>query len=115
MANPVMHWEIGCTDAPKQQAFYRELFGWKIDANNPMNYGVVETGGTGGINGGIHEPPHKCAYVAIYIQVDDLQTYLDKAVRLGGQVLVPPTPVPGVGQFAFFGDPEGNKMGLFQK
>jgi hypothetical protein len=24
-----------------------DIFDWKIDANNPMNYGLVETGGEG--------------------------------------------------------------------
>jgi predicted enzyme related to lactoylglutathione lyase len=114
MGNPVVHWEIACVNGPKQQVFYTELFGWKVNANNPMNYGLVDTGG--GINGGIFEPPAgKMAYVALYVQVDDLQTYLDKATRLGGQVLMPPTPIPGGGQFAMFADPEGNKMGLVHK
>jgi predicted enzyme related to lactoylglutathione lyase len=39
--------------------------------------------------------------------VDDLQAYLDKAVSLGGSVMVPPTPIPNIGAFAMFHDPEG--------
>jgi predicted enzyme related to lactoylglutathione lyase len=115
MANPVVHWEIGARDGAKQQAFYAELFGWKINTNNPMNYGLVDTGGTGGINGGIFEPPQKMPFLTIYVQVDDLQAYLDKAVRLGGKILLGPTPIAGVGSCACFGDPEGNVIGLFHK
>ncbi len=42
MAHPVVHWEITAKDAGKMQEFYGKLFDWKIDANNPMNYGMVE-------------------------------------------------------------------------
>ena len=52
MGSPVVHFEIVHKDAAKLQPFYSELFDWKIDANNPMNYGIVDTGGKG-INGGI--------------------------------------------------------------
>jgi predicted enzyme related to lactoylglutathione lyase len=116
MGQPVVHWEIAAKDAKKLQDFYTQLFDWKIDANNPMNYGMVETGGQGGINGGIMPvqgdyPP----YVTFYVHVDDLQAYLDKAESLGGTTIVPPTLIhPDVGSFAMFHDPEGNLIGLFK-
>jgi hypothetical protein len=116
MAHPVVHWEIAAKNSDKLQEFYSKLFAWKIDSNNPMNYGAVETGGEGGICGGIFKaegeiPP----YVTFYVQVDDLQAHLDKAVSLGGKQIVPPTPIPNVGHFAMFTDPEGNVIGLFKK
>ena len=115
MANPVVHWEIMARDGARQQAFYSELFGWQVNADNPMKYGVVTTGGPGGINGGIFQPPAGApSYVTIYIQVDDLQAYLDRATRLGGKTVMGPTPIPGHGSFACFQDPEGNIIGLFR-
>ena len=44
MPNPVVHFEILGPDAVKTQAFYRDLFGWTINADNPMQYGLVEAG-----------------------------------------------------------------------
>lgn len=41
MGKPVVHFEIHVKDAEKAYAFYRELFGWKIDPDNPMSYGFV--------------------------------------------------------------------------
>ena len=41
MANVVNHFEIHGTDGKKSQDFYAGLFGWSIDANNPMDYGMV--------------------------------------------------------------------------
>jgi predicted enzyme related to lactoylglutathione lyase len=49
--------------------------------------------------------------VSVYIEVDDLQAYLDKAARLGGTTVLPPT---DMGDFwiAMFSDPAGNVTGM---
>lgn len=79
-------------------------------------YGLVETGGQGGINGGIMAcPPGIPPYLTFYISVDDLQATLDKAERLDGKTIVPPTPIPNVGAFAMLHDPEGHLVGIFQE
>lgn len=115
MAHPVVHWEIAAKDAKKLQDFYGKLFEWKIDANNPMNYGMVQTGGEGGIGGGIFTPPDgTTTYVTFYVHVDDLQSSLAKAEALGGKTILPPTPIPNIGSCAMFTDPEGNVIGLFK-
>lgn len=113
MANPVVHWEIGARDPGKQREFYARLFGWKMQDHPPMNYVTVDTGG-GGINGGILRSPGDMAYVTFYVQVDDPQAYLDKAVGLGAKLAMPPTAIPNVGTIAIFHDPEGNVIGLFK-
>jgi predicted enzyme related to lactoylglutathione lyase len=114
MPHPVVHWEIGAKDAAKQRAFYAQLFDWTTTVQPMMNYTTVDTGG-GGINGGIMQSPANMPYVTFYVDVEDVQQYLDKAVGLGAKVAVPPTPIPGVGTFAFFLDLEGNVIGLFKK
>ncbi len=115
MAHPVVHFEIAGKDGKRLQEFYRALFDWKIEVDPALSYGMVETGGEGGINGGIFAaqgemPP----YLTVYVQVDDLQACLEKAVSLGGKTVVGPTPIPNVGSFAMFHDPEGNLVGLFK-
>ena len=50
MPNPVVHWEILSEDPGKIQEFYANLFGWHVDTNNPMDYGMVDTHSEGGIN-----------------------------------------------------------------
>jgi predicted enzyme related to lactoylglutathione lyase len=47
------------------------------------------------------------------VQVDDVQAFLDKANSLGGRTLVPPVNIT-TGTFAWFSDPEGNRIGLFK-
>lgn len=116
MANPVVHWEIGGRDGAKLQEFYGSLFDWEIKANEEMGgYRLVEAS-EGGIGGGLMETSGDMSpnYVVFYVQVDDLQASLDNAVALGGQALVPPTPIPGIGEFAMFSDPAGNNIGMFK-
>jgi uncharacterized protein len=47
------------------------------------------------------------------VQVEDVGAYLERAVSLGGKLLVPPIDLP-TGTFAWFADPEGNTIGLFK-
>jgi hypothetical protein len=42
-----------------------------------------------------------------------VKAYLDKALTLGGKMLVPPITLP-TGTFAWFADPEGNTIGLWK-
>jgi predicted enzyme related to lactoylglutathione lyase len=115
MGRPVVHFEFNASDSKKLGSFYSELFDWKIDTNNPMGYGMVDTGGEAGIGGGIGQSDGNAPnYLSVYVQVDDLQAYLDKAEKLGGKTLVPPTEIPNTVTFAMFQDPEGNMIGLLK-
>jgi predicted enzyme related to lactoylglutathione lyase len=111
MANPVGWFEITGKDGKKLQDFYSDVFGWKIDANNPMNYGVVDNEGQG-IGGGISGGDGSGSQVTFYIAVDNPQAYLDRVESQGGKTVVPVTEIPGMVIFAQFADPEGNVVGL---
>jgi len=113
MGNPVVHFEIGCRDREKTQKFYSDLFDWNMEAQGPT--ATIETGDEGGIDGHItslgHEPHN---YVTFYVVVDDLQPYLDKAEKMGGKTMIPPTKIPeNDGWFAWIEDPDGNIIGLW--
>ena len=111
MPNPVVHFEIQSSGAEGLQKYYSDLFGWHIDAGNPMNYGVVDThsGGIGGGIGGTTGGPNR---VTFYTEVDDIDAYLKKANDLGGKTVMPVTEIPGMATFALFEDPEGNVVGI---
>ena len=112
MAQPVVHFEIGSKDLGKICSFYSALFGWDVSEQSPF---VVSAGKEDAIGGHInclgHEPHN---YVTVYVQVDDLQASIDRAVSLGGREVVPPTEVPQMGRFAWISDPEGNTIGLWK-
>jgi hypothetical protein len=114
MARPVIHFEIGAKDAAKLSDFYKQMFDWSIDTSMP-GYGLVAAAGEGSIGGGIMQtrdgmPP----YLTLYVAVDDLDATLKQAESLGGKSVVPPTPIPSVGSFAMFEDPEGHMIGLLK-
>jgi hypothetical protein len=111
MAAPVTHFEVNAKDAARVREFFSNLFGWKIDIDPNMNYGMVDTGVKMGINGGIGQTTGQNSSVTFYIQVEDVQAHLDKAVSLGGKVIVPLTDA-GMVTFAQIADPEGNIVGL---
>src|ERR1022692_499511 len=118
MGQPVAFFQVISPAPERARKFYAGLFGWQVAADPAMGgYALVDTGaGDGAIGGGIgasEEPGDK--RVRLYMRVDDLDGYLDRAEQLGGKRLVPPTDLPGdFGRFAIFTDPAGNQVGLWR-
>jgi uncharacterized protein len=112
MPSPVVHFEIGCRDGAKAQAFYGKLFGWEFDVHGPAR--MIRTGMKEGIQGHLnslgHEPHN---YTVVYVQVADIEATLASAQKLGAKTLVPKMEVPGMGHFAWLADPEGTMVGLW--
>jgi len=118
MGRPVIHWELLSKDPAKLSDFYEKVFAWKIEHFPEINYRVVETGGQGGINGGIMQPKHEEPWpgnMTFYIDVDDLADYRKRIIAAGGKILVEEQEVPGMGAFSLFTDPEGRMMGLWKQ
>ena len=117
MGQPVVHWELWSEDPDRISNFYKQVFDWQIRNIPEMNYHMVETGGKGGINGGIMTPqagpwPGK---LALYIDVDDLDAYAAKIKAAGGKIVVDKMDVPGVGQLSLFEDPDGRVLGMWKQ
>jgi uncharacterized protein len=120
MGQPVVHFEVIGKDGAKLRSYYAELFDWKIDASNPMNYGVIQREGNTnsegvGIGGGVAGGPEGYdGHVTFYVEVPDVAASLAKAESLGGQKIFGPDEVMEgliLGQFT---DPEGHVIGLIQ-
>jgi predicted enzyme related to lactoylglutathione lyase len=111
MGNPVVHFEIHGQDPSVLHNFYKKVFGWSIDTNNPMAYGLVDTQSEKGIPGGIATGGGQRG-VMVYIQTDDVKGTLDRAVKAGAEPVMEPDIIPGVVELATFRDPEGNLLGL---
>jgi len=117
MGAPVAYFEIVSPNAERIRTFYTQLFGWAtVDIGDPT-YTMIDTGaGADAIGGGIGSPQRKTdpAGTKIYMRVDDLQSYVDRAEQLGGRTVVSPTPLPGdFGSFAVLADPDGQLVGLW--
>ena len=118
MGQPVVHFEIVGKDAEALQRYYSELFGWDVDANNPMRYGIVareeNTNAEGvGIGGGVGAGPEGYGgHVTFYVEVPDVEGALAKAESLGGSRMMGPESVMEGVEIGLFNDPEGHVVGV---
>ena len=123
--NTVAHFEIYATDPDALAQFYTTLFDWKVETLPGMDYRVVQTVETeansnrpavaGGINGGIARRPdgYRMNGAVNYITVDSIEDTVERARALGAQVTRDKQPVPGMGWFAMFIDPQGNHFAVW--
>jgi len=81
----------------------------------PTDYSVVED--PDGIGGGIGAAPEGYqGHVTFYVQVDDVEAALAKAESQGGQRMMGPDEVPGVGiTIGLLSDPEGHVIGVMSE
>lgn len=122
MHGRVVHFEIPYEDGDRARSFYGEAFGWDLQAWGDGEYTLVSTGPTGEqgatepgfINGGMMHREGFFGSPVVTISVDDIDTSLAEIERLGGSTVQKRMPVGDMGWSAYFKDPEGNLMGLFQ-
>ncbi len=120
MGQPVLHFEVIGKDGKKLQRYYSELFGWEIDSNNPMDYGIVPREGNTnaegvGIGGGVGAGPEGYSgHVTFYVEVPDVESALAKAESLGGSRLMGPDKVMEGLEIGQFADPEGHMIGVMK-
>jgi uncharacterized protein len=118
MGQPVVHFEVIAKDAEKMKRYYEQLFGWKIDSDNPVGYGIVEreanTNASGvGIGGGIGAAPDGYSgHTTFYVEVPDVEAALAKAETLGGTRMMGPEQVMDGVEIGLFNDPEGHTVGV---
>ena len=118
MGNPVVYFEIAGKDVNKLNEFYSSVFGWQTEADPQSGTCMVNNPSDQGIPGHLFPITDEMGidnYITFYIQVDDLQAYLDKVESLGGKTCIPPQEIPGnMGSFAMFMDPSNNYIGLYR-
>jgi uncharacterized protein len=118
MGQAVVHFEVVGKDGAKLQRYYSEMFGWTMNADNPMNYALVEAeeGSQGkGVPGGIGQGPEGYGgHVTFYVEVPDVEASLAQAESLGGTRVMGPETIMDDLTLGQFRDPEGNLIGLTQ-
>jgi uncharacterized protein len=118
MGQPVVHFEIVGKDGEKLKSYYSELFGWDINSDNPMKYGIVAREGNVnaegvGIGGGVGTGPEGYdGHVTFYVEVPDVEAALAKAESLGGSRMMGPEQVMEGVEIGLLNDPEGHVMGV---
>lgn len=120
MGGAVVHFEIMGNDAARLRAFYSEMFGWAIDADNQWNYGTVDRAANLsregiGIGGGIGQMPAGMpGHTTVYVEVPDVEEALARAEALGGTRLMGPEKVMENVEIGVAHDPEGHVIGVIK-
>lgn len=122
MTGRVVHFEIPYDDGERARSFYSDVFGWQLQEVPEMSYTLVETGPSGDqgptepgfIGGGMTQRGGTNTAPTIVIDVEDIDAALAKVEASGGKTLAPRLQVGEMGWAAYFADPEGNTVGLWQ-
>jgi uncharacterized protein len=112
----VVHFEIPADNPERAAAFYKKAFGWKIEKwPGPMDYWMVNTGpdGAPGINGGLLKKGD-VSTTTNTVGVESVDNAITAVTNAGGKLIMPKTPIPTVGYFAYCQDTEGNLFGVMQ-
>lgn len=113
----VIHFEIPAAEPERAAAFYKQVFGWSIEKwPGPMEYWMVTTGADGapGINGGLLKKQAPTTATTNTIGVDSVEKAIAAVKSAGGTLVMPKTPIPTIGYFAYLEDTEGNLFGVLQ-
>jgi len=113
-----VHFEIPADDPERARGFYTELFDWKIEKHTgPMEYWLITTTdeeGEEGLSGGLMQRQGAGHPITNYIGVSSIDEYTIRVGELGGEVVMPKTPVSGMGYFAVCLDTESNAFALWE-
>lgn len=114
--NPVVHFEISGSDGGGLVDYYRALFGWPM-RDMPLpgwpvhGHFLADEGVSGAV--GTAEALAGGRGVVLYVEVDDVESYIDRGERLGGKTVLPVTELPDAGvTVGWLRDPQGNIVGL---
>jgi uncharacterized protein len=119
MPMPIVHIELVATDPAKSAQFYQDVFGWRLQHDPTFDYhmfsaepgpggGFVQAGESMGTENKVNEP-------LLYIGADDIEATMAQIEAHGGRQVLPKTEIPGIGWFAIFLDPAGNRMALYKQ
>lgn len=116
MKHTIVHFEIPADDTERARKFYSGLFGWRFSTLPGFDdYWVFDTGDPDqDAGGGILARQAAGQGIIHYVQVESVDDYVTKAQELGGQVILPKSPVPGMGWFAQLLDTEGNSFAIWE-
>jgi predicted enzyme related to lactoylglutathione lyase len=122
MSGRVVHFEIPYDDGDRARSFYASAFGWQVTDLPDMGYTLVMSGPSGEqgptepgfVNGGMMQREEPFIVPNIVIDVANLEDALKAVNEAGGTTVSERQPVGEMGFTAYFKDPEGNLVGLWE-
>ena len=112
MTMPVTYVEMHSPDLAASARFFADVFGWVPEPFADPNYLVAAGGGGGGIDTGLLQSRDGQPRSVAVLRVPDLDAAAAAVRAHGGDVVVPPFVIAGVGRGCYITDPAGVLVGL---
>jgi predicted enzyme related to lactoylglutathione lyase len=118
MPGTFRHFAVNADDISRAKQFYEHVFGWTFDPWGPPDFYQIKNAGDG-LLGALQsrrelKPGVRMTGYEASIGVEDLKATLAAVKANGGHILMQPYRIDGVGELAYFEDPEGNLVGAMQ-
>jgi hypothetical protein len=110
----ICYLEIPAVDVQRSAKFYSDAFGWQLREHGDGAVAFDDTVGQVSGMWVLGRPPLATPGIVISIMVADIYATIDKIVGLGGEI-VRPVRADAPEITAWFRDPAGNVMGLYQE
>lgn len=110
MSGEVRFFEVMGQDRARLQGFLGELFGWTFEGVPGVDYALVKA--DGGIGGGVGAGFGGAGWTTVYVKVPSVDGAVERAVALGGRLLMPRVVLADGMHVAVVADPEGHAIGL---
>lgn len=114
------HFAINADDVDRTLRFYGDTFGWRFTQWGPGFHRVAADDPTGpGVTAAIQQrrdllPGRPTTGFECTVAIDDIDDTIASAIGAGGQLLMAPTLIPGVGRLVWLADPSGNVVGAMR-
>lgn len=111
----IVHTELASTDPEATKSFLEEVFGWNFETLTTPTGKQIAFRTQGGTSGSIRAAQRAESPVSMsYVLVDDIDGAASKIKKMGGEIVLPRTDVPGMGSFLWFKVPGGPVLACWQ-
>lgn len=114
----IVHYDVASEEPERAKKFSASLFGWKFRSVTEFQYNLIDTAdrdGTPGVRGGLGKRMEPSQRITNYFGVKSIDAAMNQVVKLGGKLISPKMPVPGMGYLVNCTDTEGNAFGLWEE
>lgn len=109
-SHSVGHFEIPADSTDQLKGFYSSLFGWRFEKGQTEDYWMIKNAG---ISGGIAPKENSEQMPTMFVSVESIEEYIDKAKQLGAKVIKDKQEIDR-GYYAVLEDPQRNTFGVWQ-
>jgi uncharacterized protein len=114
----IVHFDVPAEDPERAKKFYASLFDFKYQLVPEFQYNLITTtnlDGTPGVGGGLGKRMDPSQHMTNYFGVKSIDAAMKQVTKLGGKLVSPKMPVPGMGWLVNCMDTEGNAFGLWEE